>query len=112
MSIEIRISKNVGRSYGLYNEKIREILFFVGTSEEKESIGDIAKAIRNTNVKKMSNEYKIIKRLYLDIRHFLDKDKSDIEKFTDKDKSTWKGYLYYSEIQCNGKNEKNFFSIF
>jgi len=66
LSIELQNNYKNGRNYGLYNDLIREILYFVGISKKPLSIGDIAKEIRNPDGRKMSNEYKIINKLYYD----------------------------------------------
>jgi hypothetical protein len=51
------------RNYGLYNDVIRRVLYLVGRSSYPLSSGEIAFQIRKDEEKKMSNEYKIIKRL-------------------------------------------------
>ncbi len=52
----------IGRNLGLYNEVVRETLFFVCQSEKPLTSGRIAQQIRQDERRRMSNEYKIIKR--------------------------------------------------
>src|SRR4051794_4725593 len=56
-------SSNHGRNFSLCNPWIKDILWVVGNSEKPISSGKIAKAIRKHMDKKMSNEYKWIKKL-------------------------------------------------
>jgi hypothetical protein len=56
-------SRNYGRNFGLINPWIKDILWVVGNSQKPVSSGTIAKAIRIHMDKKMSSEYKWIKKL-------------------------------------------------
>jgi hypothetical protein len=63
LGIKLIQSQNYGRNMGLYNDLVRETLFFVCQSRVSLSPGRIAQHIRQDESRYMSNEYKIIRRL-------------------------------------------------
>ena len=66
MSVRNKKTDNYGRNVGLYNDIVRETLSFVCRSEVPVTSGKIAQHIRRDDTHRMSNEYKIIKRLIRD----------------------------------------------
>ncbi len=72
-----------GRNYGLYNDSVRQVLFLVGQSPYPLSLGEIAALIRKDEEKKMSNEYKIVKRLCPPVSSIINVNNPRIRRYLD-----------------------------